>query len=128
MKLHLCVISNEQGATISQVWNETDLKLTFRRTVSQQLMLQWEELLRIVNSVVLNNEEDTIIWKFNSNGKYSVQSLYAVLSFKGVYRLHFGNVEIKHPSRVHIFLWLLYNNKLLTRDNLQKRRDVADKS
>jgi len=38
-------------------------------------MLQWEELLRIVNSVVLNNEEDTIIWKFNSNGKYSVQSL-----------------------------------------------------
>jgi len=72
---HLYVISNEQGPTISQVWDGTDLKLTFRRTVSQQLMLQWEELLRIVNIVVLNNEEDTIIWKFNSNDKYSVQSL-----------------------------------------------------
>jgi len=124
---HLYVINNEQGATISQVWDGTDLKLTFRRTVSQQLMLQWEELFQVASSVVLNNEEDAVIWKFNSNGKYSVQSLYVVLSFKGVYRLHFGDVEIKHPPRVHMFLWLLYNNKLLTRDNLQKRMEVADR-
>ena len=129
MKLHLCVISNEQGATISQVWDETDLKLTFRRTVSQQLMLQWEELLQIVNSVVLNNEEDTIIWKFNSNGKHSVQPLYAVLSFRGVSPVLIPAVwKLNTPPKVHIFLWLLYNNKLLTRDNLQKRRDVADRS
>ena len=92
-------------------------------------MLQWEELLRIVNSVILNNEEDTIIWKFNSNGKYSVQSLYAVLSFRGVSPILIPVVwKLNIPPRVHIFLWLLYNNKLLTRDNLQKRRDVADRS
>jgi hypothetical protein len=27
------------------------------------------------------------------------------------------------PSRVHIFLWLLSNNKTLTRDNLKKGRN-----
>ena len=92
-------------------------------------MLQWEELLRIVNSVILNNEEDTIIWKFNSNGKHSVQPLYAVLSFRGVSPVLIPAVwKLNTPPKVHIFLWLLYNNKLLTRDNLQKRRDVADRS
>jgi hypothetical protein len=30
--------------------------------------------------------------------------------------------------RVHIFLWLLANNKTLTRDNLAKRRKVENES
>jgi hypothetical protein len=32
------------------------------------------------------------------------------------------------PPRVHFFLWLLSKNKLLTRDNLGKRRRVDDKT
>jgi hypothetical protein len=32
------------------------------------------------------------------------------------------------PPRVHFFLWLLSKNKLLTRDNLEKRRRIDDKS
>jgi hypothetical protein len=32
------------------------------------------------------------------------------------------------PPRIHIFLWLLANNKVLTRDNLAKRRNVDDKT
>jgi len=125
----LYTINNEQGATISQVWDGVDLKLTFRRAVSQQLMLQWDELSQIVNSITLSTEEDAIIWKFNSSGQYSVQSLYAVLNFRGVSPIHIPAVwQLSIPPRVHIFLWLLYNNKLLTRDNLQKRRDVADKT
>jgi hypothetical protein len=30
------------------------------------------------------------------------------------------------PPRLHIFLWLLSNNKTLTRNNLAKRRKVED--
>jgi hypothetical protein len=32
------------------------------------------------------------------------------------------------PPRLHVFLWLLANNKLLTRDNLAKRRPVEDQA
>jgi hypothetical protein len=32
------------------------------------------------------------------------------------------------PLRLHIFLWLLVNNKTLTRDNLVKRKNVDDES
>jgi hypothetical protein len=33
---------------------------------------------------------------------------------------------ISTPSRFHIFFWLLANNKVLTRDNLTKRRLVEN--
>jgi hypothetical protein len=36
--------------------------------------------------------------------------------------------KVHIPSRVHIFLWLLANNKVLTRENLAKRRPVDDTS
>ena len=54
----LYVINNEQGATISQVWDSVELKQTFRRAVSQRLMLQWDELNQIVSNITLNAEED----------------------------------------------------------------------
>jgi hypothetical protein len=34
--------------------------------------------------------------------------------------------KIEVPPRIHIFLWLLANNKVLTRDNLAKRKDLDD--
>jgi hypothetical protein len=36
--------------------------------------------------------------------------------------------KIPVPSRLHVFLWLLANNKVLTGDNLAKRKDVGDKT
>jgi hypothetical protein len=37
-------------------------------------------------------------------------------------------VENIYPPRLHIFLWLLANNKLLTKDNLAKRNNLGDAS
>jgi hypothetical protein len=36
--------------------------------------------------------------------------------------------KINVPSRIYVFLWLVANNKILTRDNLAKRREVNDRS
>jgi hypothetical protein len=35
-------------------------------------------------------------------------------------------LKIHVPSRIHIFLWLVANNKNLTRDNLARRRSLDD--
>jgi hypothetical protein len=32
------------------------------------------------------------------------------------------------PPRVQVFLWLLSHNKLLTRDNLEKKQNILDKT
>jgi hypothetical protein len=37
-------------------------------------------------------------------------------------------VEDSGSPRLHIFLWLLANNKILTRDNLAKRKRIDDKT
>ena len=47
-------------------------------------MLMWEELSAIGDSIVLTEEDDSIMWSFNSNGQFSVQSLYAIINHRGV--------------------------------------------
>jgi hypothetical protein len=39
-----------------------------------KIMQQWYELKQIANSVSFVEEDDSIIWQYNSSGKYSVQS------------------------------------------------------
>jgi hypothetical protein len=125
----LYVINDQQGKTISQVWDGHILRLTFRRSVSENLMNMWYNMLSIVEDLNLQEDDDQIIWSFSSNGKFSVQSLYAVINHRGVVPLYVSSVwKLKIPPRVQIFLWLLTKNKILTRDNVAKRREVSHKT
>lgn len=122
------VLINEQGNCVVDLWDGVNLKFTFRRTVPAGLMRMWEEITSIAQSITFTDDSDAIFWKFESNGRYSVQSLYSVISFKGVkpiYTLVMWKLTI--PPRIHIF-WLVANNRLLTRDNLAKRRHLDDTS
>jgi hypothetical protein len=56
-----------------------------------------------------------------------VSSLYAIVNFREVMPVHTPTVwRVKVQPRVYVFLWLLANNKLLTRDNLVKRQHVPE--
>jgi hypothetical protein len=44
-------IVNEQGKTIREIWDGVNLKLTFRRTVYQETLNQWEERKKIASSI-----------------------------------------------------------------------------
>lgn len=80
-----------------------------------------------MEGICLSDEEDQITWNFNSTHEYSVQSLYTVLNHRGVIPVFVHSVwNLQILPRVQIFLWLLSNNRLLTEDNLDKRRDVSD--
>jgi hypothetical protein len=99
------------------------LKFTFRITVNRRVLNLWYELQEIARSIRYSEEPDAIIWKFNSSGKYSVQSLYVVINDRGVKQV-FSPVmwKILIPPRIHVFLWLLSNDKIPTRDNLSKEK------
>jgi hypothetical protein len=126
---NLYSIINEQGCTIREAWDGTNLKFTFRRTVNRRVMLLWQELLQIASEICFSEEPDQMIWQFSSTGRYSVQTLYAVVNDRGVRQIFTPVVwKIKVPPRIHIFLWLFARNKLLTRDNLAKRRKLDDQS
>jgi hypothetical protein len=117
------MIVNKKGISLRDAWDGVNLRFTFIRTVDMRLMNMWLELKQIVSLVDLVEEDDSIIWQYNSSSRSSVQSLYAVVNDRGVkpiYTLVMWNISF--PSRVHIFLWLLANNKALMRDNLKKGR------
>lgn len=77
----------------------------------------------------MTDEADEMIWKFNSSGTYSSQSLYKIINFRGIKPVHVSAVwSLKIPPRVHFFLWLVIKNRALTRDNLAKRRKVEDEN
>jgi hypothetical protein len=102
---------------------------TFRRCVDRRLFDLWEEVLSITTSLELTTEEDELVWEYNFSGLYSSQSLYAITNFRGATPIYVPTVwMLMVPPRVHFFLWLLSKNKLLTRDNLYKRREVEDKT
>jgi hypothetical protein len=82
----------------------------------------WWELVGLVSTIDLPEEEDTIICTYNSSWKYTVQSLYAIVNFRGITLVFVSSVwKLNISLRVQFFPWLLSNNKLLTRDNLAKR-------
>jgi hypothetical protein len=64
---------------LRDAWDGVNLRFTFTRTVDRRLMNMWLELKQIVSLVELV-EEDSIIWQYNSSGRYSVQSLYAIVN------------------------------------------------
>jgi hypothetical protein len=84
----LYVIVNEQNVSIADAWDGIQLKLTFRRSVDQQLMNRWYDLLSVAESIQYTGDEDAIIWKYESNGVYSVSSLYAIVNFRGITPVH----------------------------------------
>jgi hypothetical protein len=87
------------------------------------------EILQIASDIQFRDEEDAIIWQFASSGKYLVQIMYDVINDRGIKQVYTPVMwKISVSPRLHIFLWLLANNKLLTRDNLVKRKKLDDVS
>jgi hypothetical protein len=47
-------------------------------------MRQWEEVKQLASTIVFSDEEDCLIWQFHSSGRYTSQSLYGVIKFRGI--------------------------------------------
>ena len=83
-----------------------------------QFVLLWD----LVQGVLLSDEEDRIIWKFNADGQYTAKSAYEV-QFRGSFCsfrpqcIWSVYAEPKH----RFFTWLLVQERILTADKLQDR-------
>jgi hypothetical protein len=98
-----CIVY-EQNHTIADIWDGTQLKCSFRRCVDRRFYQMWEELVSIAESLVLTDEEDDYAWQFNSSRIYSSQSLYSVISLRGVTPVFIPAVwKIVVSPRIHFF-------------------------
>jgi hypothetical protein len=79
------VLANEQNISIADAWDGTQLKISFRWCFDHDLMIKWFEIVQIAQTLSLNDEQDTLIWKFEANGLFIVKSMYAIINFWGGY-------------------------------------------
>jgi hypothetical protein len=57
----LYCICNEKSKVLADIWVDGELRLTFRRTFSNEMVQLWEELLEVVGAVEFRSELDALI-------------------------------------------------------------------
>jgi len=102
--------------------------INFARWLVDNKRLDWNNILSRVERITLTNEEDVVIWKFDKKGCFSVKSVYKFLTTNDADIYYKKIWKGKIPAKIKIFLWLVANNALLTRDNMTKRKWTGDPS
>ena len=123
MLFELC---ENKNITVAQVLN--GLQITFRRWLFDDLRANWNNILQDTMNFQLIDRDDTILWVLGKKGRFTVKSVYDALtsSTTGVYHKRIWKGKI--PEKIKIFLWLLANDAIFTRENLRKRKWQGDPS
>ena len=79
-------------------------------------------LIKKITSVVDLPGMNVILWKFGNKSSFTVKSVYNALSTNDVGPYHKKIWKGKIPAKIKIFLWLVMNNAILTKDNLIRRK------
>jgi hypothetical protein len=103
---------NEPDVYAFDTLNGVDLKSTLRIGADSYIctMGLCDKLLGIMSTVLFTDEQYTPIWSLPYFGIYSVKTFYEVVNY----------------LLFLIILWLLFHNKLFTRENMAICQPVAD--
>jgi hypothetical protein len=71
--------------------------------------------------IQLTDRSDLFKWSLNHNGQFSVSSMHQAFLDTNVVPNNSYLWKIKVPLKIRVFLWLLWREVILTKDNLVKR-------
>jgi hypothetical protein len=124
----LCTVAPElfelcecKEVTVNKV-RSGEVQITFRRWLPDNLRTSWDQIWCDVISFRLENELDRIVWSLEKNRRFSVKSVYNSLTSLDEGSYHKLIWEGKVPAKIKIFMWLMINNAILTKDNLLNRK------
>lgn len=113
----------DKDALVRDYWHRGHWKLALIRNGSLEDSTSLACLKRLLQGISPGNEDlDTPVWRWERKGDFSVKSTYRFLIDRGLRLTHKKlNWETKCPLKVHIFMWLVANDTILTWNNLQRR-------
>lgn len=116
-------IATNQQITVSAAFSNSILSLHFQGHLSGILLQEWVQLQNALNSISLHpSVPDTISWRWSSHFRFNVHSFYQWLDYGGIPNTFNQTIwKANIPFKIKIFLWLVKQNKVLTRDNLSRR-------
>jgi hypothetical protein len=88
---------------------------------NQSNLWLWNDLVRRIMHVRLNDQKDVFIWNLHQNGIYTVYSLYLTLINNGMANINKQLWRVKTPLKIKIFMWYMKKEVVLTKDNLARR-------
>lgn len=76
----------------------------------------------VLPTMQFSNEEDHLLWRWETHGKYSARSFYEIIMADGNEAWSFAEIcSYKIPPSVKIFMYLLIQNRLFTCDVMIRR-------
>ena len=66
-------ISDNKTGRVCDFFKNDGWTLNFRRSLSQQELVQWGELIDQLEEVQLNSDQDTVKWELEKSGIYSTK-------------------------------------------------------
>lgn len=79
-----------------------------------------------ISQIHLNDEQDKVGWVFGSKNSFFVKSIYNNLTSNESGLHHKKIWKGKILAKIKIFLWLILNDSILTKDNMLKRNRHGD--
>ena len=95
--------------------------ITFRRWLPTVLQSQWELLKQQALNFPLIPSKDRVSWKWSAKGAFSVKSVYDRLTIDDKGESYSRIWKAGLPYKIKIFLWLLEQGAILTKENMVRR-------
>lgn len=113
-------ISTEQNKSVVEI-AERGWRMNFRRWLDERAQNQWRQLRDMLAACALSNQEDVAKWSWEKIGKFSVRSMYDHLCSSEINNPNKKIWKAKIPLKVQMFMWLIQQEEILTKDNLAKK-------
>jgi hypothetical protein len=104
---------------LESVLSMLPLNVSFRRYLNQNSLVLWNDLVRRIMHVRLNDH--VFVWILHQHSQYTIKSLYMVLISNGVAHMNKQLWRLKVLLKIKIFMWYMRREVVITKDNLARR-------
>jgi hypothetical protein len=116
----LFAICNEQDITVHEA-AQRGWQFDYRRQLAPDIQIQLVRMRILLDPIILTNGNDIPIWDWNKNAQFSVKTVYKDLSSYGIDRSFKHLWKAKIALKIKIWLWLIWQNAIPTKDTMTKR-------
>ena len=100
-------ISHYPHALVASVMRSEPLNISFRRSLVNENLQEWHDLIAKLTHVNLGAEKDMFRWNLNNSGIFTVRSMYLHMLNQHVPFRHKLIWKLKISLKINIFFWYL---------------------
>jgi hypothetical protein len=103
-----------------------DWVLHFKISLPPILRTQWYELTAKLNTISPNDVKDEVRWKWLNMKQFTVKLVYQQLTKDHCGQSYQVIKKTKIPLKIKIFMWMVAQRAILTKDNMLSRNWHGD--